>query len=318
MAVYALAIAAGLAAGRVWPAISPVFEALLWPALVVLLFATFVQMPLLHLREAVADRRFVGAVLAGNFVAVPLALWAVTPWLPADPALRLGIWLVLLVPCTDWFITFSQLGGGHAPRAAAVTPLNLLLQLALLPAYLWWLGGRGAAGEGAAAVQAVLTPAVALPALAIVTLPLAAAAAIERWIEADPARARWRDHAGWAPVPLLGLVVLLIAGAQAGAVRDALPQLASVVPVFVGYLVLAAWLARALARAWRLPVEQARTLAFSLGTRNSFVVLPLALALPAGWELVALVVVVQSVVELLGMLVYLAWLPRWGRVHPPG
>jgi len=317
VAVYAAAIAVGLALGGAWPALGPAFEALLWPALVALLFVTFAQMPLLHLREAFADRRFVGAVLVGNFIAVPLALWAATPWLPADPVLRLGIWLVLLVPCTDWFITFSQLGGGHVPRAVAVTPLNLLLQLALLPAYLWWLGG-GETGAGHAAVQAVLTPAVAVPALLIVALPLAAAALAERWVEADPARERWRARAAWAPVPLLALVVLLIAGAQVQATRAALPELVAVVPVFVAYLVLAALLALALARLWRLPADQARTLAFSLGTRNSFVVLPLALALPPPWTMAAVVVVLQSLVELIGMLVYMAWLPRWGRPAPRG
>ena len=44
----------------------------------------------------------------------------------------------------------------------------------------------------------------------------------------------------------------------------------------------------------KLPVAVGRTLAFSLGTRNSFVVLPLASALPAGWEAVAVVVLLIS------------------------
>lgn len=49
--------------------------------------------------------------------------------------------LVLLVPCTDWFITFSQLGSGNVPRAIAVTPIDLLLQLLLLLVYLWLMLG---------------------------------------------------------------------------------------------------------------------------------------------------------------------------------
>jgi ACR3 family arsenite efflux pump ArsB len=53
-----------------------------------------------------------------------------------------------------------------------------------------------------------------------------------------------------------------------------------------------------------------RTLAFSLGTRNSFVVLPFALALPPGWE-AAVLIVLQSLVELLGMVLCLWALPRW-------
>ncbi len=39
--------------------------------------------------------------------------------------------------------------------------------------------------------------------------------------------------------------------------------------------------------------------------------LPFAVALPAGWELVALVIVLQSLVELFGMLLYLWVLPRY-------
>jgi ACR3 family arsenite efflux pump ArsB len=50
--------------------------------------------------------------------------------------------------------------------------------------------------------------------------------------------------------------------------------------------------------------------AFSLGTRNSFVVLPLALSLPADWHVAAVVIVVQSLVELFGMTIYLWWIPR--------
>jgi ACR3 family arsenite transporter len=57
-------------------------------------------------------------------------------------------------------------------------------------------------------------------------------------------------------------------------------------------------------------MDAGRTLAFSLGTRNSFVVLPFALALPAGWETTVVVIVFQSLVELFGMVFYLWWLPR--------
>jgi arsenite transporter len=131
--IYLAAILAGLALGRVQPAMALAFEVLLWPVLGLLLYATFVQVPLLHLTEAFRDRRFTGVVLLGNFLLVPLLVWLLVQMLPPDPVLRLGVMLVLLVPCTDWFITFTQLGRGDASRAIAVTPVNLLLQLILLP-----------------------------------------------------------------------------------------------------------------------------------------------------------------------------------------
>ena len=42
----------------------------------------------------------------------------------------------------------------------------------------------------------------------------------------------------------------------------------------------------------------------------SLVVLPFALILPASWEVAAVVIVAQSLVELFGMVFYLGWLPR--------
>jgi ACR3 family arsenite efflux pump ArsB len=300
--IYLAAITVGLGAGSVWPAVGPWLEALLWPTLMLLLYATFVQVPLLHVREAFGDRRFLAAVLIGNFVLLPLLAWVLVMWLPADPVLIVGVLLVLLVPCTDWFITFSQLGGGNVPRAIAVTPLNLLLQLLLLPPCLWLIAGSDGLPQLGFEDFA--------PALLVVIVPLLLAAVTERWIEARPQRDAVRERLAWWPVPLLAVVVFQIAAAQVGAVLEATELFSTVVPVFVAFLLAAAVLAKLLARWMALPADQGRTLAFSLGTRNSFVVLPFALSLPAGWELAAVVIVLQSVVELLGMVVFLWWVPR--------
>lgn len=81
-------------------------------------------------------------------------------------------------------------------------------------------------------------------------------------------------------------------------------------PVFAISLLLAALLAKLLGSALRLPAAQSRTLVFSFGTRNSFVVLPLALALPQGMELAAAAIVLQALVELLGMVFCLWWVPQ--------
>lgn len=302
LAIYLLATVLGLQAGTLWPAAAPVLQAALWPALALLLLVTFVQVPLLHVRDALRDLRFTAAVLLGNFVLLPLLAWGLVALFGLEGPLRLGVLLVLLVPCTDWFIAFAQLGKGDGARAVAVTPLNLVLQLVLLPLYLWYMADAQALGawQGGTLAAAALT----------VLAPLLVAAAAEPWLERHPAGLRVRAAATWWPVPLLALVVFLVAGAQVGAVRDSLAALGHIVPVFVLFLVAAALLAKAMARALRLPTPQGRTLAFSLGTRNAFIVLPLALALPPGWELAAVAIVAQSLVELVGMAVYVWAVPR--------
>lgn len=300
--LYLLAIGLGLGLGSASPDAATALSKALWPVLGSLLYVTFVQIPLWHLPDALRDGRFMAAVLTGNFLLVPVLVGLVLPWLPADPALRLGVALVLLVPCTDWFVTFTQLGGGNTARAIAVTPLNLLLQLLLLPVYLWLLVEHE--------LEGVLGLSDVWPAILLVGLPLALAAATGRWIEAAPQRARLRDGLAWWTVPLLAVVVMLIAAGNVRTVSEAGPLWLPAVGVFVAYVLLAAPVAVALARGFGLAFDAARTVAFSLGTRNSFVVLPFALALPEGWALAVVVIVLQTLVELLGMVFYLWWMPR--------
>lgn len=300
--IYLAAGAAGLMVGTAWPSLAPVFGGLLWFAVAILLFATFVQVPLLHLREAFRNRRFVAASLVGNFVVLPVLVWLLLLALPSDPAIRLGVALVLLVPCTDWFITFAQLGGGDVPGAIAITPANLLLQLLLLPVYLWIILGEGLPiGFGLADVW---------PAILVVFLNLLAAFLSERWIEARPERSDVRVRLARWPVPLLAVVVFLIAGAQVQAVRESWTLMGPIVTLFVVFLFATAIVAKGLAKTAGLSKAEGRTLAFGLGTRNSFVVLPLALTLPEKWGIAAVVIVAQSLVELFGMIFFLWWVPR--------
>lgn len=300
--IYSGAIIAGLAAGIRFPEFLSAWDAALWPLLGVLLFATFTQVPLVHLPQAFGDVRFLAAAVSGNFLVVPLIVWGLLALAPPLPAVRLGILLVLLVPCTDWFITFSKLGGGDAHRAIAFAPVSLLLQLILLPVYLWLFFG------------AELAPALArremLQAFAgLILVPLLLAFLLERWVENHPRRSRIPEWLGWLPVPLLALVVFTIAATQVHIVLDAGRLLGHLLVLYVIFLVLAALLARLWGQLFRLPALQGRVLAFSFGTRNSFVVLPVALALPGSFELAVVVIVFQSLVELCGMAAYLRLIP---------
>jgi hypothetical protein len=86
--VYLGAITAGLAAGTLAPAMADRIEILLWPVLGLLLYATFTQVPLTHLPGAFRDVRFIGAVLTGSFLLVPLLVAALLPLVPAEPHLH--------------------------------------------------------------------------------------------------------------------------------------------------------------------------------------------------------------------------------------
>lgn len=289
--------------GLAFPRIGGVLEIALWPVLGLLLYTTFTQVPLTHLRAAFVNSRFLAAAVAGNFIVMPLAVWVLIQLAPNDPAVRLGMLMVLLVPCTDWFITFTQLGGGDTHRAIAFSPISLLLQIVLLPVYLSLFFGQSftvtlARGE-------MLTAFVGL-----ILVPLIAAYITQNWAGPDGRHSTLLDRFAWLPVPLLAIVVFIIAVSQVNVVVGSATLLAHLLLVFASFLVVAGLVARAFTAIFQLPPDQGRVLAFSFGTRNSFVILPIALALPPSFEIAVVVIVFQSLVELFGMATYLWWIPK--------
>jgi len=145
----------------------------------------------------------------------------------------------------------------------------------------------------------------------LILIPLILAWLTESAADKRPSLARLVHGLAWLPIPLLALVVFLIAASQVQLVIETSKKLWTLLPVFVLYLLAAAVVGKFLGRWFGLAAGQARTLVFSLGTRNSFVILPLALSLPEAWSPAVVVVVFQSLVELFGMLFYLHWVPRF-------
>lgn len=297
--VYAVAIAVGAGVGLGLPRFGGALAHGLWPLLGVLLFVTFLQVPLADLGGALGHRRYLGAVLIGNFAVAPIVVWVLSGFLPEDPSLRLGFLLVMLVPCTDWFTTFTHLGRGDGRLALASTPVLLLVQMALLPAFLWlFLGPQATAGMSAGPfVQAFL---------GIILVPLVLAFAVQRAAKHRARIAGVLERSAWLPVPLLGLVLFVITASEIHGVIDAVAELAHVVVLFAVYLAVMPVVALGISKLFGLSAPATRTVIFSLGTRNSFVVLPLVLAWPGAGAVAASVVVIQSLVELCGMLAYLA------------
>ena len=239
----------------------------------------------------------------GNFIVLPLIVWGLMSMGSDLPAVKLGVLLVLLVPCTDWFITFTHLGGGDTKSAIAFSPVSLLLQILLLPVYIWLF-------LGSEVTTSLVQRELILAFFGLIVLPLLAAFLTEKWVEKREERAVIINAFGWCPVPLLAVVVFSIAAAQVNVVIGSIEILPGLFAIFSGFLVIAGFLSVALSRILALPTNQGRVLAFSLGSRNSFVVLPLALSLPSSFELTAVVIVFQSLVELFGMAIYLWWVPK--------
>lgn len=306
--IYAAALFVGAVAGLAAPGADSVFEGAIYPVLGILLYVTFLQVPFTELRGSITSGRFLAAVLVLNFVFVPVVVFGLTRFVAAEPAVLLGVLLVLLTPCIDYVVVFSELGGGDAGKVIAATPLLMISQIATLPVYLWlFVGSEALSIFSAGPFLEAFFILVALPlGLAIGTQYLAGSDST-----AGSLANRWVSFAGYLPVPFLAFTLLAVVASQIPRLEGALGQVIVVVPIYVVFLVIMIFVGRATARLFSLGVASGRGLIFTGATRNSLVVLPLALALPAGYEIVPAIIITQTLVELAGMLVYVRMMPAW-------
>ena len=307
--LYLATMVLGAALGLAFPAVTSTWEPAVPPLIAVLLWSTFLGIPLTQLGDGLRDRRFLLVLLGLNFLVVPVVAWLLTRPLSGHPELVLGVLVVLLVPCIDWVIVFAGLAGGDRARLTAAAPLLMLAQMLLLGPLLWLLAGPD--------VPLRIEPGPFLSALVwMLLVPLGAAVVVQLAARrGDDARAscaaRGFESLGQAlMVPALMLVLLTVIASQVAAVRGQLAEVALSVPVYVAFLVLMTALTVLVVRAARLPVASARAAVFSATARNSLVVLPLAVAVADQAPLIPLAVVMQTMVELVGMVVLVRLVPR--------
>ena len=302
--IYFAAVGVAVAVAMVLPG-TTALESAINPALALMLYVTFLQVPLADLGRSLANGRFLTALLVANFVAVPLLVAGMLPLMPADPLLRFGMLLVLLAPCIDYVVTFSHLGRADAKLLLAATPSLLVVQMVMLPLYLRLLLDADAA--------ALVQPEPFVHAFVwLIAVPLVLAGVTQVWANRSSVGKKASDALGLVPVPATALVLFIVVAAVLPQLASARGAVISALPFYVAFAVIAPLVGWAVARAFRLEATAGRAVAFSAGTRNSLVVLPLALSVPGAIPVLPAIIVAQTLVELVGELVYVRWIARFG------
>lgn len=301
--IYFIVVIGALIGGLLAPDAAQGLGILVTPAIAVLMYAMFLQIPFLDIRQGLRDRRFMAALLIANFLLIPLLVWAMTRGLVNHPAILIGALLVLLTPCIDYVVVFTHIGKGDSRLTLAATPVLLLLQLVLLPIYLAFMLG----GESAVVIS--ITPFIEAF-LVLIVLPLVLAVLTSAGAKRSRVVSGWNDAWAWMPVPAMAAVLIVVIASQITNVVQDIDKLLPVIPVYLGFMLLAPVVGAITAKAFKLPAATARSVAFSASTRNSLVVLPLALALPEDMRaLAAAAVITQTLVELVSELIYIRAIP---------
>lgn len=269
-------------------------QRLVVPALIGLLALTFAGVDSRSFTAGIRPHPKVAATsLAVNFGWTPV-LAGLLGWLllSGHPDLRLGLVMLLVTPCTDWYLVFTGTARGNVALAASLLPPNLVLQLLLLPVFVTAFTGTAAdipLGDLVVSVAVVLG------------IPLAIAAAVR--LAAARADAHERLDAVLARAQPVGLVLLAVAIAaifatHASVVTDNPDAFLRLLAPLAGFFAISYLVATAATKVLRLEHAERVTLTMTTLARNSPVALAIATAAFPDRPLVAVALVVGPLLEL--------------------
>ena len=297
-----LIIAAGF--GLIAPDIATKLDVTISIVIGILMYSMFSQIPFTSLKESFSNRRFIVALCIVNYIAVPVVVWVLSLFLPDYPPLLLGVYLVLLTPCIDYVIVFTALGRGNEKAMLIATPILFISQMLLLPFYLWLFIGEEAARlvEVAPFIEAFV---------GLIVLPLILAIALQLLSNKAKIGPRLIQLSAWLPVPFMALTLFVVVASQISKLAGSFEWIIKAIPIYIAFMTIMPFISRFVANCMNLDVATGRALIFSGSTRNSLVVLPLALALPSEISgIVAAIIVTQTIVEIIGELIYIRLVPN--------
>lgn len=136
-----VAVVFGLLLGQV-NLIEEYAEAFVIPFLFLMLYGLFLTIPLQQLKKAFSNVKFLGANTIINFIWTPLIAWGLgSVFLSNYPALWIGFIMLMVTPCTDRYLAFTAIAKGNVTLSTSILPINLILQVVLLPVYLLLFAG---------------------------------------------------------------------------------------------------------------------------------------------------------------------------------
>lgn len=291
----------GLAVGNAFPASYP--GMLVQAPLTAMLFVLFLTVDAGRMGDALRNSRFTLSAVTINFVFTPLFAFLLGSLFFGDVQdLRIGLLMLLVTPCTDWYLVFTKLGRGNVELGMSILPLNLVLQILLLPVFLSLFFGNSSGSD---------IPSLLVDTAAVITVPLVSSALVRSLFSGGRFVSSVSSRGDGLQLLFLCVAVMFMFASEG---REVVSNAGLFVELFVPLLIFFAAIfviSRIVGAAARFDRRDTVALAFTTMARNS----PLALAIAAGAfpdrPLICLALVIGPLIEL-PVLSVAAWVEsRW-------
>ncbi|MDQ0208753.1 arsenic resistance protein [Alkalicoccobacillus murimartini] len=285
------AVMLGLGLGQI-SIISSYSGSLIIPFLFIMLYGLFLTIPLTHLKKAFMHSQFLSISTIINFVWTPLLAWGLgAVFLSDHPALWIGFVMLMVTPCTDWYLIFTSIAKGNVALAASVLPINLILQMLLLPVYLWIFAGTSGTISLSTIGESVLL---------VFILPFGLALLTRLILKKKSAVLEQKVIPFFASAQLIFLCLAIVAmfASQGAYLWSNMNILYLLLLPILFYFIINFGVAQLVGKCMKMPYEDSVSLHFTIIARNSPVALAVAITAFPDQPVVALALVIGPLLEL--------------------
>jgi ACR3 family arsenite efflux pump ArsB len=276
-----------------------------------MLFFVFLNIEIKEILKSFSDPRFSVSALLLNFVFTPLFAFRLSKLLlSAQVDLQIGFIMLMVTPCTDWYLIFTGVARGNVALGASILPLNLILQIVLLPVYLLlFMGTEVSFGLG------TIMHSIAF----VLVLPLVAANAVKlaaRKSKRRSALEKITKKADDIQFILLCLAIIAMFASQGALLLDNSVLFIKILPASLLFFVVIFFLSLCTGKVLKMPFENTIPLVFTTSARNSPISLAIATITFPLRPVISLVLVIGPLLELPILALVAALLKMMGPEKP--
>ncbi|ADC51661.1 arsenite efflux protein ACR3 family [Alkalihalophilus pseudofirmus OF4] len=266
-------------------------ESLIVPFLLAMLYITFLQIPLDQLKKAFKNIKFTSTSLLLNFVWTPVFAWLLAMIFLSDhPALYIGFIMLMVTPCTDWYLIFTGIAKGNVALSTAILPLNLVLQVVLLPIYLILFAGSSGVVEFSFLVESVLI---------VLLLPLLLAVLTNLFLKKRKAlQESLLNKLSTIPIVLLSLAIMAMFAAHGQLLLEHLDLLWIILLPILLFFIVNFFISQKAGKLLKFSYRDCASLSMTTLARNSPLALAIAMTAFPDEPFIALILVIGPLLEL--------------------
>ena len=299
----------GLLLGAATP-LGGVSSGLIEVFLMLLLYILFLSVDLKQIKNSFTNLRFTLTAVTINFIFTPVFGYLLgRVFFPGSLDIRIGLLMLLVTPCTDWYLVFTGLSKGNVELGMSILPLNLILQIVLLPVYLLvFIGSEVTMDVGA------LLGSVAM----VLVIPFVLSCITKMFTKNRPEFQEFLSAHG-DDLQLLFLclaVVVMFASEGKNLVENPLLLVQMFIPLLIFFAVLF-FTAQLAARLQKFSKRDTVALNFTTLARNSPLSLAIAVATFPDRPLISLALVIGPLIELPVLSVISGILKNWNCEDEP-